>query len=80
LVITGRVRETEAQKQTYTLVMCGATPRKRMTEQEIRATADKLADVVWVLSEADADDKSENFRQLGLKLTNQPGRRTVYAR
>jgi site-specific DNA recombinase len=60
--------------------MQAKTPRKRMTEQEIRATVDKLANVVRVLSEADADDKSEIFCQLGLKLTYQPGRRIVEAR
>jgi hypothetical protein len=46
----------------------------------IKAIVDKLADVVRVLSEADADDKSAIFRQLGLRLTYQPGRRIVEAK
>ncbi len=46
--------------------------RGRMTDQEIRAVVDKLADVAQVLSRADVDDKSEIFRQLGLKLTYRP--------
>ena len=44
-----------------------------MTEQEIRAVFDKLADVVCVLSEATPNDKSEISCQLDLKLTYQPG-------
>ena len=51
-----------------------------MTEQEIRSIVDKLADIARVLSDADADDKSEIFRQLGLKLTYHPGRRVVEAK
>jgi site-specific DNA recombinase len=72
-------RETEAQKQTYALVMRGSTPSKRMTDQEIKAVVDKLADIARVLGNADSNDKSEIFRQLGLKLTYQPGRRIVEA-
>jgi hypothetical protein len=44
-----------------------------MTEQEIRAVFDKLADVVCVLAEAAPNDKSEFSCQLDLKLTYQPG-------
>jgi hypothetical protein len=49
-------------------------------EAEIKSIVDKLADIARVLSDADPDDKSENFRQLGLKLTYHPGRRLVEAR
>jgi site-specific DNA recombinase len=55
-------------------------PRPRMTEQEIRAVVDKLADIARVLSNADPNDKSEIFRQLGLRLTYHPGRRIVEAK
>jgi hypothetical protein len=51
-----------------------------MTEAEIRAIVDKLADIVRVLHDADPDDKAEIFRQLGLKLTYHPGRRLVEAK
>jgi hypothetical protein len=51
-----------------------------MTEEEIRSVVDKLTDVIHVLSTANADDKSEIFRQLGLKLTYHPGRRIVEAK
>lgn len=51
-----------------------------MTEEEIRSVVDKLTDVIHVLSTANADDRSEIFRQLGLKLTYHPGRRIVEAK
>ena len=49
-----------------------------MTEAEIKAVVDKLADIAAVLHDADPDDKAEVFRQLGLKLTY-PGRQLVQA-
>ena len=51
-----------------------------MTEEEIKSVVDKLTDVIQVLSTANADDKSEIFRQLGLKLTYHPERRIVEAK
>jgi hypothetical protein len=51
-----------------------------MTEAEIRSIVDKLADLARVLRGADPNDKSEIFRQLGLKLTYHPGRRLVEAK
>jgi site-specific DNA recombinase len=50
-----------------------------MSEAEIKAVADKLADVARVLRAADPDDKAEIFRQLGLRLTYHPGRQLVQA-
>jgi hypothetical protein len=45
-----------------------------MTEAEIRAIVDKLADIAAVLHDADPEDKGEIFRQLGLKLDVDQGR------
>ena len=52
-----------------------------MTEAEIKAIVDKLADIPGVLHNADPEDKerSSSFQQLGLKLTYSPGRRPVQA-
>jgi site-specific DNA recombinase len=74
------IAETEAEKAAYALVTRRLEAHPRMTEQEIKAVVDKLADVARVLSTANPDDKSEIFRQLGLRLTYQPGRRIVEAR
>jgi DNA invertase Pin-like site-specific DNA recombinase len=75
------IAETEAEKARYEVGLRQvARARERMTEQEIRSIVDKLADIARVLADADADDKSEIFRRLGLKLTYHPGRRLVEAR
>jgi site-specific DNA recombinase len=50
-----------------------------MSEEEIKAIVDRLGDLVRVLADADSNDKSEIFRQLGLKLTYHPGRQIVEA-
>jgi hypothetical protein len=54
--------------------------RPRMSEAEIKAVVDRLADVARVLRAADPDDKAEIFRQLGLRLTYHPSRQLVQAR
>ena len=51
-----------------------------MSEAEIRVIVDKLGDLVRVLASADPNDKSEIFRQLGLRPTYHPGRRIVEAK
>jgi site-specific DNA recombinase len=79
--VAGWIVETEAEKARYEVGRRQvAKAHKRMTEQEIRSIVDKLADIARVLSGADADDKSEIFRRLGLKLTYHPGRRVVEAK
>jgi hypothetical protein len=50
-----------------------------MTEADIRAIVDRLAEVANVLADANPDDKAEIFRQLGLRLTYRPGERLVRA-
>ncbi len=73
------IAETEAEKARYQLAARPAPARTRMSEAEIRAIVDKLADVARVLHDADPGDKAEIFRQLGLKLTYHPGRHLVQA-
>jgi len=72
--------ETEAEKAGYqvTLRPRGAR-RRRMSEAEIKAIVNRLGDLVRILASADPNDKSEIFRQLGLRLTYQPGREIVEA-
>jgi hypothetical protein len=60
MALGATVVETEAEKAKHP-----AGPRQlprtrgRMTDQEIRAVVDELADIPRVLSDADADDKAE---------------------
>jgi hypothetical protein len=78
--VAGWIAETEAEKARYVVgLRQGAKACKRMTEQEIRSIVDNLAEIAHVLADADPNDKSEIFRQLGLKLTYHPGRRIVKA-
>jgi hypothetical protein len=51
-----------------------------MSEAEVEAIVDRLADIAAVLHDANPHDKAEVFRQLGLKLTYHPGRKIVEAR
>jgi hypothetical protein len=50
------IAETEAERATYALAMRQSEPRsRRMTEAEIRAIVDKLADIAAVLHDADPE-------------------------
>ena len=74
------IAETEAEKAHYQITLRPPeAKRRRMSEAEIKATMDKLGDLVRVLASADPNDKSEIFRQLGLRLTYHPGREIVEA-
>jgi site-specific DNA recombinase len=70
VTVAGWIAETKAEK-----AHCEVGQRRlakageRMTEQEIRFVVDKLADRARTRADADADDKSEIYRQLGLRLT-----------
>jgi site-specific DNA recombinase len=74
------IAETEAERASYALAMRRNTARPRMSEAEIKAIVDKLADIARVLQDADPDDRAEIFRQMGLKLICHPGRQLVEAR
>src|ERR1700761_6541446 len=81
VTVAGWIAETEAEKARYEAGLRQvAKARERMTEQEIRSVVEKFADIARVLSRANAEDKAEIFRQLGLRLTYYPGRRLVEAR
>jgi site-specific DNA recombinase len=78
--VAGWIAETEAEKAGYHIPARPAgTTRRRMSEAEIKDIVDRLADLVRVLADADPNDKSEIFRQLGLRLTYHPGRALVKA-
>lgn len=80
VTVAGWIAETEAEKASYALVSRKVeTARHRMSEAEIKAIVDQLADIARVIANADPDDKAEVFRQLGLQLTYQPSRQVVEA-
>jgi len=73
------IAETEAEKAGYLAVKSptGGGARGRMSKAEIKAIVDRLAEMARVLASANPADKSEIFRQLGLRLTCHPGREIV---
>jgi DNA invertase Pin-like site-specific DNA recombinase len=73
------IAETEAERARYEIGRRQVATRPRMSEAEIKAIVGKLADITKVLRDAAPDDKSEIYRQLGLKLTYHPGRQLVGA-
>jgi site-specific DNA recombinase len=80
LTVAAWIAEVEAEKARYQLAARPAgTRHRRMSEAEIKAIVERLGDLVRVLADADPNDKSEIFRQLGLKLTYHPGRQIVEA-
>jgi hypothetical protein len=69
-----------AEKAGYQLTAHpGPVARPRMTDAQIKAIVDKLADIALILRDADPDDKAEVFRQLNLRLTYHPSRQLVEA-
>ena len=50
-----------------------------MTRDQIASIVTALGDILAVLADADPADKAEIYTQLGLRLTYQPGQRTVRA-
>jgi site-specific DNA recombinase len=70
VTVAAWIAETEAERATCELALRRYEPRpRRMSEAEIKAIVDKLADIARVLHDADPEDKGEIFRQLGLKRT-----------
>lgn len=80
VTVAGWIAETEAERVGYQAIRRPATKARRMSEAEIKAIVDELTDIARVLQDADPDDKSEIFRQLGLKLTYHPGKQLVRAK
>ncbi|MGD0934516.1 MAG: hypothetical protein ABR922_08080, partial [Streptosporangiaceae bacterium] len=48
-----------------------------VSEEEIEAMISRLSGQAVTLHDADPDDKSEVYQQLGLRLTYQPGKKVV---
>jgi hypothetical protein len=48
-MVAAWIAETEAEKASYALAASKPEPRRRLTEQEIKAIVGKLADVARVL-------------------------------
>ena len=71
--------EVTAAKTTAQAQLRALTGRRRMTEDEIATIVAAAGNVLAVLRNADPEDKTAIYRQLGLRLTYEPGTRTVLA-
>jgi site-specific DNA recombinase len=81
-VIGAWITETQARKlaaRSRLDTIAGARPA-RLTSEEISAMVNAITDIVTLLGNADPADKAELYSQLGLRLTYNPGPRTVTCR
>jgi site-specific DNA recombinase len=84
-VVSQWITETQARKLATKARLraqegAQATTRDRMTAEEIGAMVAAITDVITVLRAADAADKAALYAQLGLRLTFNPGPKTVIDR
>jgi site-specific DNA recombinase len=81
-VVSGWITEAQARKLAARARLQGITWSRpaRMTAEEITAMIDAISDIITVLGAADPADKAELYAQLGLRLTCNPGQKTVTAR
>jgi hypothetical protein len=78
-VIAGWISEAQKQRDAAR-AQCQHRPRQeQMSEAEITALVDKLADLVQAITNADVDRKADLYAKLGLHLTYQPEKHEVRA-
>ena len=77
VTVAGWIAETEAERARHEMSLRQSATRARMSEEEIEAMISRLGGLAVTLHDADPDDKSEVYQQLGLRLTYQPGRQVV---
>jgi site-specific DNA recombinase len=80
VLIAGWIKETTALR-TATQAMIGAQRAKpaRMTEDQIGKIVEGLGGLLGLLRDADPRDRAEVYARIGLRLTYQPGTKTVIA-
>jgi site-specific DNA recombinase len=71
------IAETEADRAKHEITLRQATTRTSLTAAQIEQMITELGDLAATLRDADPDDKSELYQQLGLKLTYHPGAQLV---
>jgi len=78
-VVARWIAETQAERAKYQALKRPASPRPSMSREEITTIVNTFADLLEVVRKADPADKAEIYARLGLRLTYQPGTRTVRA-
>jgi hypothetical protein len=77
--VAGWITETEAARATFIALQRPARQQPQATRDEIAAIVRSLSDLHAVVRDASPADKAEIYKQLGLRLTYQPGQRVVQA-
>ncbi len=78
-VVTGWIAEVEVDRRHALAVLNQPTaqPAPRLTREQISDLVTRLGDIITVLRQAESTDRAEVCRQLGLRLTYQPGQQKV---
>ena len=78
-VIGAWITETQARKlgARARLGTLTSTSPASLTAEDIAAMVSSITDIIALLASADPADKAELYAQLGLRLTYNPGQRTV---
>ncbi|MBT8226771.1 MAG: hypothetical protein HKP61_17095 [Dactylosporangium sp.] len=78
-IVAGWIAEVETEQRRAQATLDQHTAQRRnakqqpiMTEQQIRDLVTGLGDIVGVLNEADAGDRQQVYRNLGLSLVYHP--------
>jgi site-specific DNA recombinase len=79
-VVTAWITEIQNERRTIQqrLTTAQPEPRQRLTRDQISALVQQVGELTTALAEADPTDRSEVYRQLGLKLTYDPEQQKVH--
>ncbi|AQW49292.1 hypothetical protein ACIQPP_16770 [Streptomyces violaceusniger] len=80
-LVTQWISETQARRARAEAELRTASkgPGVRMSRDEIARLVRSISDLAAVIQQAEAEDKAEIYRQLGLRLTYVPAQATVRA-
>ena len=78
-VVQQWITQVQAEKATAEAELRQLTSRRTMTPEEINTIVEALGGIASILRRADPADKAGVYRQLGLRLTYEPGPRLIKA-
>ncbi len=73
------IAETQAEKAVAESALRATDGRRGMTTDEIRTIVEAMSGIAAILKAAHPADKAELYRELGLRLTYEPGPRLIKA-
>lgn len=76
-MVTAWIEETQAERQAAERELHAATPTSGLTVDEVLDMLTGLGDVARRLAHTQAKDKAALYRELGMRLTYEPGSRRV---